>query len=228
MSDPTTVDELAQLARTAVCLPAQATLEVDGARPMGPGYASVGLAERDGLPTFHCAPGSPLVESAQSAAGAVLVVRTESGGRLGPRVRLVGSLVVAGTDHAVGTDVVLVQLRPLRISVHEHEHDRSGLLVPLDAYDRTDRPAPDFDTVAEQIVAHSNHSHGSDLRGFIARRHHLDDDEIAAAELTALDEWGAVVSWIDQHGAHRTEVPFDGPVTCPHLLADTLRVALEG
>jgi hypothetical protein len=227
MAEHTTVDELARVARLAVSLPSVATLEVDGGRPVGPAEASVGLAERGGLPTFHCGPSAALVQCGEEGMGAVLTVQSDAGGRRGPVVRLVGRLVVAGWDEALGHAVALVQLVPVRISVHVGEQDRAGLLVPLDAYERADEPRPDLGAVAQRIMAHSNGSHGQDLREYIARRHRLPVDDVVAAELTGLDERGAVVSWIDGDGANRTYVPFATPVSCPGQLADVLRAALE-
>ncbi len=227
MHEDPTPHELAVWARTAVSLPVEATLSVDGGREAGPDDAWVGLSEVEGFPTFHCPADAALARSARFGEGAVLVVRTAAAGPPGMRVRVSGSLVVATIEHRSSVPVVQVRLVPLRVSVHADGSDTAGVVVPLSTYDRVEPPTTDFRTLAAGVVAHSREFHGADVRAHVARRLGAPVATIAAAELTSVDEHGAVIAWVDAEGAHRTEVAFGEPLTCPHRLADALREALE-
>lgn len=227
MHDDPTPHELAVRARTAVCFPVEATLSVDGGRGADPDDGWVGLTEVEGFPTFRCPADSALARSARLGAGAVLVVRTSAAGPPGMRVRVSGSLVVAAIEHRSPVAVVEVRLVPLRVSVHAGESDTEGVVVPLTTYDRVEAPTADFGTVAADVVAHSREFHGADVRAPLARRLAVPVETIAAAELTSVDEHGALISWVDAEGGHVTEVTFAAPLSCPHRLADALREALE-
>ncbi|MGG5258142.1 hypothetical protein [Phycicoccus avicenniae] len=227
MADHPTADELARWARTAVRTPGDATLAVDGARPESADDGRVGLSEVEGFPAFRCRAGSGLAAAARAGAGAVLVVRASAALPSGMLVRVSGSLVVAAVEPGVPAAALEVRLVPLRVSVHAGEADAVGTEVPLSAYDRAEPVAADVRTVAAEVLAHSRACHGPDLLAWVVRRHGLAPEDVAAAELSSLDERGAVVSWVDVRGAHRTEVPFREPVGCPHALADALRTALD-
>ena len=142
-------------------------------------------------------------------------------------VRLVGVLVRAGTEDVDGVEVVRVDLTPARVSLHRDERDATGVEVPLDAYLGAHVVRQELDVVAAQIREHANETHGADLRLSIARAECVSADDVIAAEVTHLDATGAVISWVDERGAHRTLVDFAEDVDCPHALASTLREALD-
>lgn len=227
MTSPSpTIGRLAQQARRLVSSPSEATLEIDGERQRHSGQCSVGLAEHGGVPAFFCSPTSALVESADLGRPAILVLRSDA--EASPIfARLVGVLVRAGYEDVNGVEVVRVNLDPARVSLHQDERDVAGTEVPLDAYLGAEFVHPQLDVVAHQIVEHANASHGADLRASIARAECLSADDVIAAEVTHLDGSGAVISWVDDRGAHRTLVNFATDIECPHALADSLREALD-
>lgn len=221
-----TTSRLAQQARRLVSAPSEATLEIDGERQRHSGACSVGLAEHGGVPAFFCSPTSALVEAADHGRPAILVLRSDT--EQSPIfARLIGVLVRDGYEDVDGVEVVRVNLDPARVSLHQDERDVVGTEVPLEAYLGADFTHPHLDVVASQILEHANGSHGADLRASVARAECISRDDIIAAEVTHLDATGAVISWLDERGAHRTFVNFATDVECPHALADSLREALD-
>jgi hypothetical protein len=222
MNDP---GSLARLARSLLASATDATLLLTA--PVRGSEPTALLHDVDGAPQLWCERGSSAAAAARLRQPAVLRVvnRAEApphGSGAPVTLALLGRLShVAVTDHG-GRLVDVVALTPARVSLEVGRDPQVRThVVPLDEYQRH---SPDPVTAyASRLVAHTNAGQQRQLREYVIDRFGLPPSVVAGAMLTALDQHGATLRWVDAAGAHTTRLTFDRPATCPNDLALRLR-----
>lgn len=187
-------------------------LSDDGGRPAVP----ASLLDADGVPLFHCAPGSPIT----AAIGRDAILTTP--GRTGARLAVLGRLENAGVQEVDDAVVDVVRLAPRSIML---ERDGAKTAVPLQRYLQVQCEA--LRCSAEQIMQHGNQAHEHQLRRTVCRHRGIAPQQVAAASLTWLDSEGAELRWVDGEGSHLLWLPFPAPVTTTDELAEQLRRRLQ-
>ena len=150
---------LARYARLAVALPVEATLHVQGTRPLTLARTDVGLTESNGTPVLICDDPSPLAVAALAGDAAVLMVRG-TGDPSAPYVFVAGELDIA--DEGNEPDgMVAVRLRPRRITVGGEDNPPSSTYreAPLDIYRQLASPVTALQSGAHQLRQHLNLDH---------------------------------------------------------------------
>lgn len=218
---------LARYARLAVALPVDATLHVQGARPLTLGRTDVGLTEVGGTPVLIGDDPSPLAVAALAGDGAVLRVRGAVDGTA-PFVFVAGELGVV--DEGNEPDgMVAVQLTPRRVTIGGDDPESTLFReAPLHVYRQLPSPVTALQSGAHQLRQHLNADHAQEVRDYVSRRYGIPIDFVAAASLDHLDEHGGVVSWVGVDGGHYLRIAFSREARCPHSLALALRGELNG
>lgn len=221
---------LARGARETLAEARGATLLVEGLGRVPADAAEVLLHDRDGSPTFLCEAGSPITSAAQACCPAVLSVpvhQCAGGPRAVGSVIFVGTLTLVGAEAVDGVVVDVVELRLASVIVECDDPASTNVVqqvIPLDEYGIS---APlTIASAADTMRTHTNARHQTELREFVAQREQLPLGSVAGAELTALDETGAEVQWVDASGAHRARLRFPHAARDHRELSALLRAAL--
>ncbi len=215
---------LVRLARRTLAEPDRATLLVQGVGAVGEIDGSVVLHDGGGQPTFFCDAGSPLAVPASLGAAAILTLTSE---------REPGEVVFAGALDHVGVEVVdglfvdvialhlnavIVESEPAdaplcqqRLELAEYfAHEAGGAAGTVGG--RQGERACRHRDERGHLLRHLNDDHAADLRDYVRRRR--PGRSVASAALSAADDRGATLSWIDEFGAHRTRLDFPREAPC--------------
>lgn len=213
---------LASLARRTLADPRHASLLVAGAQP-DVTARGLKMVDRQGIPTFLCAPGSAVAQAAADGRGATLILGAHASSAT---VAVSGRLVPQGRDWLEGSPVDVVALTVVRVTVH-HETD-DGMAetpVPMTDYGHTDDST--IEETAAKLVKHLNADHQGDLIALVARNLGRPDGGFAAAWLVELDAYGAEVHWVDHQGLRTGVICFPEKAQCQHHLLQLLRRELD-
>ncbi|MBJ7528892.1 MAG: hypothetical protein JHD04_05130 [Nocardioides sp.] len=189
---------------------------------------TLGMAERDGVPTFTCSPAGDLALAAARGAGAVLTVDSALAGPAGarpPSVTVSGRLALAGLEACpcCEDERQVVRLVPEQVALQLTGPDGAGtsLAVPVEEYAA---PAHALNRgYLQRCVEHAGRCHPEELRASVALAAGVPVERLIAAELADLTAGGVDVRWIDDAGAHVTRLVFPRAARTPAELAAMLR-----
>ena len=222
--------QLARRARTTLA-GADAGLLLTGDRPGLPRLAvPVRVFDDGGEALIRCERTSAVARAARARRLAALVLAPKP--TFGVRLTLSGRLSLAertGELAASCAAEVLIALSVDAVRVgcrHGHPASPAGegrvRPVPLYAMAEPDVLAANIPRVVRLL----NQEHAEELRWLAGYATGVPSHRLAAATLTGLSAQAAALCWIDQRGAHHTELPFARPARTLEELAATLRACV--
>lgn len=239
-ADPTTrplLDPalLAGAARSILACPAGVSLVVDG-HPSVLADEALGMQDVHGTPTFSCPPGSELALAAEHHRSALITV--ESGlGAPGSQDRR-ASLTLAGRLETRGAEDCACCEETRQVVVLELNF--ALLTRPVDAAD--DVPDQQFRVPLEHFrsrahhlnrgylqrsVEHANTCHQEELRQAVSTTAGIAMSRLLGVALADLSPTGVQVRWIDEAGAHVTDIAFPRAARTTAELGEMLRRELH-
>ncbi len=235
LADP---DQLAETARSVLACASEVELVVDGtsleldagADPV----ASLGLHDREGIPTFVCSLDSP-VSFAGAANQSALIKVASALGAPGTADRelvlsIAGRLRTAGREECVCCPEVrdVVALDPgfvllARVAADGSITERAR--VPLGAFRAATHQLNRG--YLQRCTQHANDCHQDELRRAVAALSHTRLGDVIGVQLADLSATGAELRWVDAAGAHARAVTFPWPAATAEQLGDLLRSRLH-
>jgi len=219
--------QLARRARTTLA-GADAGLLLTGDRPGRPRLAvPVRVFDDGGEALIRCEQSSAVAFAARARRLAALVLAPNP--IFGVRLTLSGRLSPAERTGVRAADVVVaLSVDAVRVGCpHGHwgRPTAEGRSVPISLYAMAE---PDILAAnIPRVIRLVNDEHAEQVRWLAAHATGVPLHRLAAATLTGLSAHGAVLCWIDEHGAHHAELPFARPAHTLEDLAATLRACVS-
>lgn len=214
------VHALARAARSTFAGAREATLFIEGVEPADDS-ASFALADDGGRPLLWLPGGS--VASACAVEARAAILKIDSWGDDVARVVLVGRLTLVDVERVDGACLDVVSLTLAHVFLEHDGWPKGAREIPVDLYMQNPDDCEPLTIKAHRMAEHVNETHQVELLRYITARFAIPVDRVAGVQITALDQVGAELTWVDLDGAHSATLRFPGPASTPSALADMIR-----